>query len=274
MKHDRIIGVTKTTHPPVSPRFRHIRRFIEATLLLLLLEVCLSIGMGRFTLINLSSLLADAGQMSPVVRYEQQSERSNPPTRIRKKGELYVVEVPIAFVPARHPVFIHETPGAPDRNSLQCSLYSREKMHPWQFPKELYYAELTAGQLASLVQRDKIYQPPALAHVRLVPADCCNHSEGVLIYDSREDDLLNLPEIQDRKGKGLRGTPQLYRLRIQNIPSRRTTYNYCLLPLSWCVKLVDIPLSLLATPIGWLADVIYESLHNQQPAHGENAPKE
>lgn len=246
----------------MTPRFHRIRRFIEATLLLLLLVVCISIGTGRFTLINLSSLLADPGQMCPVLRYEHQSERSKPPTRIRKKGELYVVEVPIAFVPARHPVFIHETPGHPNRNTLQCSLHSREKMHPWQFPEELYYAELTAKQLACLVQRDKIYRPPALAQVRLVPADQYNLSETVLIYDSRKDDLLNLPEIQDKYGKSLKGTPKLYRLRTQNIPSRRTAYNYCLLPLSWCVKLVDIPLSLLATPIGWLADAIYEPLHN------------
>lgn len=253
----------------MSPRFRRIRRFIGTALLLLLLEVCISISTGRFTLVNLSSLLADVGQMRPVLRYEQQSERSNPPTRIRKKGELYVVEVPIAFVPARHPVFLHETPRHPNTNTLQCSLYSREKMHPWQFPEELYYAELTAGQLVCLVQRDKIYQPPALAKVRLVPAALYHRSEGDLIYDSREDDLLDLPEIQDRYGNGLKGTPHLYRLRTQNIPSRRTPYNYCLLPLSWCVELVDIPLSLIATPIGWLADALYEPLNNLHPAHGE-----
>lgn len=248
----RIPSSSPQSKGPMSPRFRHISRFIEATLLILLLEAGLSIGMGRFTIVNLSSLFSDAGQMRPVLRYEQQSERCNPPTRIRKKGELYVVEVPIAFVPARHPVFIHETPGHPKRKSLQCSLYGREKMHPRQFPEELYYAELTAKQLATLVQRDKVYQPSALAQVRLVPADCCDRSETVLI----------LPEIQDKYGKALRGTPHLHRLRTQNIPSRRTTYNYCLLPLSWCVELVDIPLSLLATPIGWLADAIYEPLNN------------
>ncbi len=245
----------------MSPRFSRIRRIIEAALLLLLLVICISIGMGRFTIINLSSFLADAGHMRPVLRYEQQSERTRPPTRILKKGELYVVEVPIAFIPARDPVFIHETPQHPNRNTLQCILYSREEMQPRHFPEELYYAELTAGQLACLVQRDKIYQPPALAQVRLVPADLYNLSETILIYDSREDDLLNLPEIQDKYGNELRGKPLLHRLRTQSIPSRRTTYNYCLLPLSWCVELVDIPLSLLATPIGWLADAIYEPLH-------------
>lgn len=119
-----------------------------------------------------------------------------------------------------------------------------------------------SGVFLYLVQRDKIYQPPALAQVRLVPADLYNLSGTVLIYDSREDDLLNLPEIQDKYGNELRGKPLLHRLRTQSIPSRRTTYNYCLLPLSWCVELVDILLSLLATPIGWLADAIYEPLHN------------
>lgn len=49
----------------------------------------------------------------------------------------------------------------------------------------------------------------------------------------------------------------------ENLPSpRRTWYNRCLMPLSWAAEAVDIPLSLIATPIGWIADAIYEPLNN------------
>ena len=50
---------------------------------------------------------------------------------------------------------------------------------------------------------------------------------------------------------------------IQNLPPpRRTWYNYCLMPLSWVGEVADIPLSLIATPVGWLVDAVYEPIAN------------
>ena len=52
-------------------------------------------------------------------------------------------------------------------------------------------------------------------------------------------------------------------LNSEDIPTpRRTWYNQCLRPISWVAEVADIPLSLIATPIGWVVDAIYEPLAN------------
>ena len=55
--------------------------------------------------------------------------------------------------------------------------------------------------------------------------------------------------------------PQLSRVANQ-APIRRTWYNQCLRPVGWVAEVVDIPLTLIATPIGWLVDAVYEPLAN------------
>ena len=37
------------------------------------------------------------------------------------------------------------------------------------------------------------------------------------------------------------------------VPDRCTWYHYCLTPISIGAHILDIPLSIIATPIGWLA---------------------
>ena len=41
-----------------------------------------------------------------------------------------------------------------------------------------------------------------------------------------------------------------------------TCRNYILRPVSCLAYIADIPLSIVATPIGWLVDAIYEPFHN------------
>lgn len=227
-------------------------------LLLLLAEAYIGIGTGRFTLVDLGGALAEPGQLVPTIRYE--GEHSNYHTRLWKKGENYVVEIPIAYVPARYPILIHETPDwrnrPEERPTLDCALYCRDEVEPAQYPEELYYAELTLPQLITLVRKHKIAYPPALKNVKLIPASQYNLGDATLLYDNQVDKELNLPDLKGQKM--MSGRIQLHKLRVQRLPSRRSWYNRCLQPLSWCAEVVDIPLSMLATPIGWLADAIYE----------------
>lgn len=231
-------------------------------LLILLAEAYIGIGSGRFTLIDLGGALAEPGQLVPTIRYEQ--EYSNYHTRLWKKGENYVVEIPIAYVPARHPILIHETPDwrswQEKRQSLNCYLYCRDEVEPTRYPEELYYAELTLPQLITLSRMHKVAHPPALKHVPLIPGAQYNLGDATLLYDNQVDKELNLPELKGQKM--LSGRLQLHKLHVQRLPSRRSWFNYCLQPLSWCAEVIDIPLSMLATPIGWLADAIYEPLNN------------
>ena len=239
-------------------RISRIAGGIGLVLLLLLIEVYIAIGTGRFTLIDLGGALAEPGQLVPAIRYE--GEHSNYHTRLWKKGENYVVEIPIAYVPARYPILIHETPDwrnwPEERPTLDCALYCRDEVEPAQYPEELYYAELTLPQLITLVRKHKIAYPPALKNVKLIPASQYNLGDATLLYDNQVDKELNFPDLKGQKM--MSGRIQLHKLRVQRIPSRRSWYNRCLQPLSWCAEVVDIPLSMLATPIGWLADAIYE----------------
>ena len=240
----------------------HIAGGVGLFLFLLLAEAYIGIGTGRFTLVDLGGAMAKPGQLVPTIRYE--GEHSNYHTRLWKKGENYVVEIPIAYVPARYPILIHETPDwrnwPEERPTLDCALYCRDEVEPAQYPEELYYAELTLPQLITLVRKHKIAYPPALKNVKLIPASQYNPGDATLLYDNQVDKELNLPALKGQKM--ISGRLQLHQLRVQRLPSRRSWYNRCLQPLSWCAEVVDIPLSLLATPIGWLVDAIYEPLNN------------
>ena len=247
---------------------------IALILLTLALESCIAMQTQRRTIIDLGGALAEPGQMQPTLRYEQPepgNRRTNPPTRLWKQGDHFVIQIPVAFIPARYSVLVHTAPTRSfeqgKRKTLEGALYCRDKAEPWEYPVELYYAELTLKQVRILLRRKKsdhfFPPPPGLEDVELIPAERYNLSGATLIYDSQVDKALDISEMAEWKTRyGLRGTPQLWKLGINRIPSRRTWYNRCLQPLSWCAEVVDVPLSLLATPIGWLADAIYEQLNN------------
>ncbi len=243
-------------------------------LLTLALESCIAIHTQRYTIIDLGGALAEPGQMKPTLRYEKQEQGDRlkeAPTRLWKKGDRFIIEIPVAFIPARYSVFKHSTPTwryqQGERKTLNTLLYCRDKAEPWEYPTEHYYAELTMKQLRILLRTRKsdifFPPPPGLENVELIPADRYDLSGTALIYDSQVNEKLDISRMAGGDtGKKLRGTPQLWKLGIHRIPPRRTWYNRCLQPLSWCAELVDIPLSMLATPIGWLADAIYEPLNN------------
>ena len=64
--------------------------------------------------------------------------------------------------------------------------------------------------------------------------------------------IIVMKKKQNRDGK----------IRTHSISPRRTRRNYILRPVSWLAYVADIPLTIVATPIGWLVDAIYEPLHN------------
>lgn len=247
---------------------------IVLILLTFALESCIAMQTGRFTLIDLGGALAEPGQMRPELHYEKRTEQNRPaisPTKLWKKGDNFVIEVPIAFIPARYSIFVHAVPSwrylQKTHKTLGYTLYTREKAETWEYPTELYYAELTLEQVRILLRNKKsdhvFPPPPGLENVKLIPAARYDLSGAALIYNSSEGKALNISKMAEGKSShGFSGIPKLWKLDIDSIPPRRTWYNRCLQPLSWCAEVVDIPLSMLATPIGWLADAIYESLNN------------
>lgn len=236
----------------MSVNFNNIRRTVLLILLSLLtlgMESCLSLYTGRWTVIDTGGALAQVGQLRPRLRVKEAGEVHH---NVWKKGNQYIVRVPIAFVPPHYPLITHWT-GHDNglntkRNTLECggfNYYSEEEI--MRAPEEFYYVTLNEKQYTVLTRNHKsdcIFPPPAeLKGIALTP-----HAD---IGDAAPIDTP----------AGNRHLPKLWKLDIDTISPRRTWYNRLLQPLSWTAELADIPLSLLATPIGWLADAIYEPLH-------------
>lgn len=228
---------------------RRTALLIVLSLLTLGIESCLSHYSGRWTVIDTGGALAQVGQLRPRLRVKEAGDVHH---QVMKKGNQYIVRVPIAFVPPHYPLITHRT-GHDNwqdskRNTLKCGgfdYYSEAEI--MRAPEEFYYVTLNEKQYAALTRNRKgdcFFPPPAeLKGIALTP-----HAD---IGDAAP---INTPA-------GDKHLPKLWKLDIDTIPPRRTWYNRLLQPLSWAAELADIPLSLLATPIGWLADAIYEPLH-------------
>ena len=94
--------------------------------------------------------------------------------------------------------------------------------------------------------------------VKLIPAGVMDFRDSTLIFEiDVKGNMVRTPEMEQ-----FTGNPELYKIRTHSISPRRTCKNYILRPVSWLAYVADIPLTIVATPIGWLVDAIYEPLHN------------
>ena len=233
--------------------------------ILLYCGIVISIGLytGRFTIIDTGGAIAAIGQQHAQLREEplpegKQSIGNNHDSdfhyRVWKKGEHYIVDIPISYAPARYSVLNHICGfgHSSDYKNLECGIpkehYSQDELAV--YPTEHLYAELTEGQYERLFKISKIRS-------HRLPDDCLRESP----------DLHNAEQVLDIHGYDV-GTRKprhpLFRTHIEpaGLPRQRTWYNQCLRPVSWVAEVVDIPLSLIATPIGWVVDAVYEPIAN------------
>lgn len=243
----------------------YLKKFVIITALVLVscLVSCIGLKTGRFTIIDTGGAIAAIGQQKANLRKEPlpagketlgYNKDLDYHYRVWKKGENYIVSIPVAYAPARYSVFEHHCGhGHRQRpHTLQTTLprerYTDEEL--MDYPLEHIYAEISEQRYRSLLKQRKF-------RTHLIPDDTL-----------RDESVLNGAElVLDIHGKeagapspmhpDLTGTVDPDRL-----PRRRAWYNQCLRPISWVAEVVDIPLSLIATPIGWVADAIYEPLAN------------
>lgn len=230
--------------------------YLISIFLTLLLEGCISVYTGRATIIDTGGAIANIGQQRPRLRTEpeQQGERA-PGVRhsVWKKGENYIVQLPVCYTPARYSVLVHIVRASWRKNTL-AGEYPNPHFSPAelaQYPVEYYGAELTGEQYQRLFYRvDKRIKESGRSIFANVP-----------IRPLADIDLTNAELVREAQGS------YYHLMRLWNgcqelPPPRRTWYNRCLMPLSWIAEVADIPLSIIATPIGWIADAIYEPSHN------------
>ena len=229
----------------------------SAILLSSLLGSCISMYTGRATLIDTGGAIANIGQQRPRLRPELPPKAKDKDDyqlhyRTWKKGDRYLVELPVCYAPANYSVINHFAGHDTWRKKTLKGEYPHHfsEAELAQFPVEYYYAELTEEQYKELWPMRKIVKRTSYSPFRHVPifAACDMNWEGAIPHKDIYDHPSCLHKIW---------------LNSEEIPTpRRTWYNQCLRPISWVAEGADIPLSLIATPIGWVVDAIYEPLAN------------
>ena len=229
----------------------------SAIILSSLLASCISLYTGRATIIDTGGAIANVGQQRPRLRPELPPQAKNPTNyqmhyRTWKKGERYLVELPVCYAPANYSVLVHWAGHDAWRKKTQNGEYPKpySKADLSQFPVEYYYAELTAEQYKKMWHMNKRIKAPRLASFQHIP-----------IFAAADINLRDAIPHKDFYGHSAH--MQKIWQNSQEIPEpRRTWYNQCLRPISWIAEVADIPLTIVATPIGWVADAIYEQLAN------------
>ncbi len=224
------------------------------SILFLLLAVLCNWGLSScVTLIDTGSMLDDVGKQSPCrqIKFVEekkplQSYYTGEELQVWEKDGLYYVQLPVAYIPAR----------VKNRDflvgmSMFCSgkvfSYPREiagdeEVMPYQHTKEYFYAVLSKEQF------NKAINP------------CSSYFESLY----RENyDVLPASEVDLRQAKKWNLTPSQqseldnYAVCMINVlPDRRTTGNQLRRPLVLVLDIADVPLSIAATPIAWVADFV------------------
>lgn len=240
---------------------------IAALLLSCVLGSCISIYTGRATIID-TGAIASIGQQRPMLCAEALPHKKGDTThaihyRVWKDGESYIVQLPVCYVPATYSVLEHYCGHkAYRRNTLRIryplSWYHLREQDITQYPVEHYYARMNETQYKQLCKKSKSIK------IRNTPF----RNNPILTKDQIDWSRTELVLDKHGNNTGVRKenikTPRLewYWWPDTHLPPRRTWYNYTLMPLSWAGEVIDIPLSLIATPIGWLVDAVYEPLAN------------
>lgn len=157
------------------------------------------------------------------------------PTPAWQNGDTYYIQLPVAYVPAQDWWISHMSPhtGFDYPDNLTDEQISR-------YPTEIYYAVLTREQFREACSHPKIEfkRGGRLRNMQydIIPASQVDLKGATYLTDCASD----MPQriLQDR------------------LPYRRSTGNQLRRPLVFLLDVADIPLSIVATPIGWAADVI------------------
>jgi hypothetical protein len=238
-----------------------ITGYVVCLLSVFLLEGYISLYTGRYTVIDLGGAIDNIGKQTPHLQEEAcretlgdtQIATSDYHYQVWEKDDMFYVQLPLAYLPADETVFLHRS-GYGEKNTLACTwpnVVTQEKIQA--APLEHFIAILSKEQYEDACEWCKF-------DLSLFGKKLAGKSHRV--YPMNEVDMTGAKKIVDlHPATAYDKRPQLCRV-AKEAPTRRTWYNYCLMPLSWAAEVVDIPLTIIATPIGWLVDAIYEPLHN------------
>ena len=229
-----------------------ITSYVVCLLAVFLLEGCISLYTGRYTVIDTGGAISTIGREEPGLHYTYRAELRPEyivHNKVWKKGDIYIVQIPVTYAPARESVIVHGRGWKNIPNLWSWPDSRRSKAEAAGAQVEYHYALMNEQQYRRLTFRvkriTKEHERP-FYQVPVHPASEIDLSGAELVLDS----------VTALKKNDVR-TPHLAFWRAEEqVPDRRAWYNYVIMPLSWAAEVVDIPLSIIATPVGWIADVV------------------
>ena len=211
----------------------HLRRVctVLATALVGALISCTAVRKGNVTIVDLGGAVNNIGLAEPHFSAPDSDIR----IRVWKKDERYLIQLPITYLPARSPL-IYNTRHTKRRSIAELQQELRS------YPTEYFYAEMAAHTYRQLLRIRKYVRTKDLRNIRILTADGVSLADWEPLLDVHG----NEPAPQ--------GVPHIHFYRSSfPVPDRCTWYHYGLTPISIGAHILDIPLSIIATPIGWLA---------------------
>lgn len=227
-------------------------------LVVLLLSALSAVGMCSCVAhVDMGSMLDDMGRQSPAHRLQLIQERQSnhqyyerEEIRVWTKDDMYYVQLPIAYMPAqiRNRDYLM---GMSMYLSGKVITYPKiihwdKELIQYQRTKENFYAVLTETQFNKACRGYRQY------------ADWFAH-ESYPLLASAAMDLTGAtiwrptPTQQDALSTNTH-------YMIAQLPDRRTTGNQLRRPLALLLDIADIPLSIAATPLVWIADFLHVTL--------------
>lgn len=210
-----------------------------------LLALCCCVLSSCCAVFSTGAALDAVGRQTPDIQLTKQDETSRfspdytpeAPT-IWKKGELYYVELPVVYGPMRESWFFYcYSPG-------HCVEYPSALSASEQFARqseaENYYAELNAKQLDMALAPLRKFERSPLA------------DENFRMLKAGEVDLTGAQKLPCAHSR------IYYRKHyfLRHLPDKRTVGNQLRRPLAWSLYVVDVPLTLGASAIGWGQNLI------------------
>ena len=220
---------------------------VLATVLVAALVSCTAVRKGNFTIVDLGGAVNNIGLAEPHLREEPlpPGRKPRPPhisapdsdirIRVWKKDERYLLQLPVTYIPAQSPL-IYNTVHT--RRPSEAELQQQLSHHPIEY----FYAEMAAHTYRQFFKIRKYIRSADLRNIRILTADEVSLAdwEPHLDVHGNEPTPHRVPHVH-------------FYSNAFHIPDRCTWYHYCLTPISIGAHILDIPLSIIATPIDWLA---------------------
>ncbi|MBR2126068.1 MAG: hypothetical protein IJ943_04985 [Akkermansia sp.] len=210
---------------------RHLPLFLLC--LLLLCSCCATVTTGE----GLDAVGRQQPMIPQVSREKSESlfciSSHSEPLTVWKKGSMYFAELPVVYVPVNSPWF---SLNAPLTHRRWPAARTAAERYEQQSEVQLYYVELSEEQLGLARRSVGKHLPLYQSSFRVLPA------HAVDLSGARKESRPGLGEKRY--------------LFLNQLPDKRTVGNHLRRPLVWGLQVVDVPLTIGASAIGLLVNLL------------------